>query len=297
MKLDQLQGIGVALVTPFKKDRSVDFEALKTLVNSVLAGGVDFLVVMGTTGENPTLSEEEQIQVLNTVQETAQQKVPLVFGISGNDTQKVVQRIQSTDFQHIDFLLSATPAYNKPSQQGLYAHYKAIAESSPVPIILYNVPGRTGVHLSTETLLRLSNDFPQIVALKEASGNFNRVMEFLEKKPKNFVVLSGDDAYTLPYIALGMQGVISVTANVFPKEYSEMVQAALDFDIEKARKQHYLLLEFTQSLFLENNPAGVKYALYKSGICSPFLRLPLQEVSKETSEIIDNQYNKVLKER
>jgi len=289
----KLTGTGVALVTPFRNDDSIDFKALKKLVEHVIQGGVDYLVVMGTTGENPVLSEQEQKAVLNYVVDVSEKKVPIVFGIGGNNTQDVVTRIKNTDFEHIDAILSATPYYNKPTQKGLYIHYKTLASASPVPMILYNVPGRTSVNLSAETTLNLAADFENIIAIKEASGNLNQIMQILKNKSADFSVISGDDNFTLPYIALGMQGVISVTANAYPQEMSDMVRAALKNDFKTARQIHYKLLDFTDSLFLEGNPAGVKAALEVMGITSKYVRLPLSSVSRSTYNLIGDLMKKI----
>jgi 4-hydroxy-tetrahydrodipicolinate synthase len=289
----KLTGTGVALVTPFRNDDSIDFKALKKLVEHVIQGGVDYLVIMGTTGENPVLSEQEQKAVLNYVVDVSEKKVPIVFGIGGNNTQDVVTRIKNTDFEHIDAILSATPYYNKPTQKGLYIHYKTLASASPVPMILYNVPGRTSVNLNADTTLNLAADFENIIGIKEASGNLNQIMQILKNKSADFSVISGDDNFTLPYIALGMQGVISVCANAYPKEMSDMVRAALKNDFKTARQIHYKLLDFTDSLFLEGNPAGVKAALEVLGITSKFVRLPLASVSRSTYTLIGDLMKKI----
>ncbi len=285
---NKLSGTGVAMITPFREDDSIDFNALEKLTNHLVKGKVDFLVVMGTTGENPTLSVQEQEAVLNHISEVSEKKLPIVFGIGGNSTQAVINRIKETDFTNIDAILTATPYYNKPTQKGLYLHYKTLAGASPVPIILYNVPGRTSVNMTAETTLKLARDFENIVAIKEASGDFNQIMQILKNKTDDFSVLSGDDTYTLPYIALGMTGVISVTANAYPKEFSEMVRAALNNEYAKAREIHYSLLDFSNSLFAEGNPAGIKAALEILNICKKYVRLPLASVSKETYAQIQN---------
>lgn len=279
---NKLKGTGVAMVTPFRDDDSIDYNALGELTKHLVNGGVEFLVVMGTTGENPTLTVQEQEAVLNYVSEVSEKKLPIVFGIGGNNTHAVINRIQKTDFTNIDAILSAAPYYNKPTQKGLYTHYKNISDASPVPVILYNVPGRTSVNISAETSLKLAGDFENIVAVKEASGNLNQVMQILKNKPADFTVLSGDDTFTLPYIALGMNGVISVTANAYPKQFSDMVRAALINDIKKSRELHYKLLDFTNAVFSEGNPGGIKAALEILGICQKYVRLPLASVSKET---------------
>ncbi|NOZ36158.1 MAG: 4-hydroxy-tetrahydrodipicolinate synthase [Chlorobi bacterium] len=285
---NKLKGTGVAMVTPFRDDDSIDFNALKKLTEHIVNGGVEFLVIMGTTGENPTLTVQEQEAILNYVTEISEKKLPIVFGIGGNNTQAVINRIKNTDFTNIDAILSAAPYYNKPTQKGLYIHYKSIASASPVPVILYNVPGRTSVNISAETTLKLANDFENIIAVKEASGNLNQVMQILKNKPENFTVLSGDDTYTLPYITLGMQGVISVTANAYPKQFSDMVRAALKHEINTSQQLHYKLLDFTNAVFSEGNPGGVKAALEILNICKKYVRLPLASVSRETYNKIEN---------
>jgi 4-hydroxy-tetrahydrodipicolinate synthase len=288
---EKLKGTGVAMVTPFRNDDSIDFGALKKLTEHIVKGGVEYLVIMGTTGENPVLSYQEQNTVLDYVAEVSYKKIPIIFGIAGNNTQAVVNRIKETDFSHIDAILSATPYYNKPTQKGLYIHYKTIASASPVPIILYNVPGRTSVNMNAETTVKLAKDFENIIAVKEASGNLDQIMQLIKNKPDDFVVLSGDDTYTLPYIALGMEGVISVTANAFPKQFSDMVRAALANKFAEARALHYALLDLSNSLFLEGNPCGVKAALEILDISTKYVRLPLASVSRETYEIIRGHMN------
>ena len=289
--INKLKGTGVAMITPFKKNNSIDFDALTKLTTHIIKGNVDFLVVMGTTGENPTLSFKEQEGVLNHIVKISEHKLPIVFGIAGNNTHAVVERIKNTNFNNIDAILSATPYYNKPTQKGLYSHYKAIAEVCPVPIILYNVPGRTSVNLSAETCLQLANDFKNIIAVKEASANLDQIMQIIKNKPNDFLVFSGDDTYTMPFIAMGMDGVISVTANAFPKEFSEMVNASLSHNIKLAKELHYKLLDFSNSIFLEGNPGGIKAALQILNIIEQNVRLPLETVSKNTYKIIEKYVN------
>lgn len=272
---NKLMGMGVALVTPFKTDYSVDYEALEKLVEFQIEGGVDYFVVLGTTGETPTLSEEEKHQVIQTVLRVNNGRKPIVLGIGGNNTMGVIDQIRHTDFEGIDAILSVAPYYNKPSQAGIYQHYKAIAESTTMPIILYNVPGRTGVNIAAETTIRLSRDFNNIVAIKEASGNFRQIDEIIKNKRQDFMVISGDDGITFPLIALGAVGVISVVGNAFPKEFGKMVRLALQGDLSGARDIHYRFVEMIEVLFADGNPAGVKSVLSYMGKIENILRLPL----------------------
>lgn len=268
-------GMGVALVTPFKNDYSVDYEALAKLVEFQIESGVDYFVVLGTTGETPTLNDEEKREVVQTVLRVNNGRKPIVLGIGGNNTMGVVEQIKHTDFEGIDAILSVAPYYNKPSQAGIYQHYKAIAESTTMPIILYNVPGRTGVNIAAETTIRLSKDFNNIVAIKEASGNFRQIDEIIKHKRQDFMVISGDDGITFPLIALGAVGVISVVGNAFPKEFGKMVRLALQGDLSGARDIHYRFVEMIEVLFADGNPAGVKSVLSYMGKIENILRLPL----------------------
>ncbi len=273
-------GTGVALTTPFKTDGSIDFDSLRKLVHHVTANGVDYLVVLGTTGETPVLSNSEKKTIVEFIREINEGKLPLILGIGGNSTDTVVETLKNTDFKGITAVLSVSPYYNKPNQTGIYQHYKLIAENSPLPVILYNVPGRTGSNISAETCIKLANDFKgKIVAIKEASGNLAQVMDIIKNKPKDFRVISGDDALAIPILSLGGDGVISVVANAFPALFSQMVNYCLANDPEQARKIHYkLLLAFDYS-FAEGNPAGVKAFLSMMGIVENSLRLPLTPVS------------------
>jgi 4-hydroxy-tetrahydrodipicolinate synthase len=275
-------GTGVALVTPFRKDFSIDFKSLTRITEHVINGSVNFLVVLGTTGESVTLSKDERLAVVNHVIDITEKRIPIVIGIGGNNTQEVVNIIKTTDFTGIDAILSVAPYYNKPGQRGLYGHYKTIASVSPIPIILYNVPGRTGVNISAETTLRLANDFENIQAIKEASGNLEQITYILRDKPTDFTVLSGDDALILPQIAIGVKGVISVVANAFPKEFSEMVNNALNGNYEAARMTHYQMIEIIDTLFIEGNPAGIKAGLRILDLIRSHLRLPLARVGRST---------------
>lgn len=270
-----IRGVGVALVTPFTKEGTVDFPALKRLVGSVTAGGADYLVVLGTTAETPTLSSGEKEAVRNAVVEANGGRLPLVIGIGGNNTADVVGHIERFDFTGFDALLSVVPYYNKPSQEGIYRHYKAVAEASPRPVVLYNVPGRTGVNMTAATTLRLARDFDNVAAIKEASGNLSQAAYILRDRPEGFLVISGDDNLTLPMMALGADGIISVAANAFPERFSEMVHAAVRGEFGPASRLHMRLMEAVDALFEEGNPVGIKAALHIRGIVENTLRLPL----------------------
>lgn len=281
------KGTGVALATPFRNDGSIDFNALKKLVNHVIEKGVDYLVVLGTTGETPVLSKDEKSALVDFVKEVNDGRCPVVMGMGGNNTASVINAIRETDFQGIDAILSVAPYYNKPGQEGLYLHFKKIAEASPVPVILYNVPGRTGSNISADTTLRLAHDFSkQIIAVKEASGNFSQVTAILKDMPDSFMVISGDDAIALPLISLGASGVISVIANAYPGEFAKMIRLALGNNIEEAREIYYKLMPVFDMLFTEGNPAGLKAFLEVMGISQNNLRLPLVPVSESLYEKI-----------
>ncbi|MBO5838817.1 MAG: 4-hydroxy-tetrahydrodipicolinate synthase [Bacteroidales bacterium] len=281
MKKFDLQGTGVALVTPFHKQGNIDFTSLGRLIDHTIEGGVDYLVSLGTTSEYPTLSSQEQLAVVEFTIEKVENRVPVVLGMGGNDTRSLVDKIRHTDLSSIAAILSVAPYYNKPNQKGLYAHYKAIAEASNTPIILYNVPGRCGVNMTAETTLQLANDFSNIIGIKEASGNMAQCMEILANKPQGFTVVSGEDALVLPMIALGAQGVISVAANAYPNIMSELVTHSLKSNMKKARAVHEKLLPFSNAIFDEGNPTGIKAALEIMGICQNNLRLPLVKSSKQ----------------
>lgn len=281
MKKFDLQGTGVALVTPFHKQGTIDFTSLGRLIDHTIEGGVDYVVCLGTTSEYPTLSSQEQLAVVEFTIEKVENRVPVVLGMGGNDTRSLVDKIRQTDMSSIAAILSVAPYYNKPNQKGLYAHYKAIAEASNTPIILYNVPGRCGVNMTAETTLQLANDFSNIIGIKEASGNMAQCMEILANKPQGFTVVSGEDALVLPMIALGAQGVISVAANAYPNIMSELVTHSLKSNMKKARAVHEKLLPFSNAIFDEGNPTGIKAALEIMGICQNNLRLPLVKSSKQ----------------
>lgn len=280
------RGTGVALITPFRSDGSIDVNSLATLTDDVITQGVDYLVMLGTTSESPVLDEAERLLVVNTIKEANNGRLPLVIGIGGNDTSFLLDRISHTDFTGIDAILSVAPYYNKPTQRGLYAHFDTIAARSPVPIILYNVPGRTSSNLSAETTLRLANAHSNIIAIKEASGNLDQIMHIIAHKPPHFELISGDDALTFPMICLGATGVISVAANAFPKEFSTMVRQTLADETALALKLHYRMLPLIDLLFVEGNPAGVKAFLSEKRMCQNQLRLPLVSVSDTTLQAI-----------
>lgn len=288
-------GTGVAIVTPFHRQRNINFTSLGNIVEHVINGGVDYIVCLGTTSEVPTLTSQEQMAVLDCMIDLVDKRVPIVLGMGGNNTSELVDRIAKTDLSEVSALLSVTPYYNKPSQKGIYEHFKAVAEASSVPIILYNVPGRTSSNISADTCLQLANDFPNIIGIKEASGNFSQCMEIIAKKPKNFQVISGEDALTMPLMSVGMTGIISVTANAFPKEVSTMINLCLKGDYKKAKDIHYKLLSFTNAIFEEGNPAGIKTALEIMQISQSYLRLPLVKVSKPLSNKIENLINEISK--
>lgn len=278
--MSNFRGTGVALITPFDSEHNVDYSALEKLVNHCLDNGVDYLVVMGTTGENATLSNAEKLEVLKFVQKVNNGRKPIVYGIGGNNTRALVETIKSTDFNGIDAILSVSPYYNKPTQEGIYQHFKTICEASPVPVILYNVPGRTSSNMSAATTLRLANDFDNVIAVKEASGDMEQVMKIINERPEGFHVISGDDNLTLPIIACGGDGVISVSGQGFPKVFTAMVNDALAGNIESARKGHYRLFEVTKMLFAEGNPGGIKAALKHQDICEEHMRQPLWMISE-----------------
>jgi len=282
MDLNKFKGLGVAMITPFNNDGSVDFAALTKLTHFLIDGGVNYLVVQGTTGESPVLTKEEKQAVLKCVAEANAKRVPIVFGVGGNNTQAIAESFSNIDTAVVDGILSVSPYYNKPTQEGIYQHYKVLASATPLPIILYNVPGRTSSNVLPDTTLRLANDFKNIVAVKEASGNMEQIMDIIHRKPANFLVISGDDGITLPILAAGGDGVISVIGNAFPAPFSAMVKAALNDDMAEARRLHYLLFPMVPLLFVEGNPAGIKEATAHLGITSNKLRLPLVNVSEST---------------
>lgn len=270
-------GTGVAIVTPFTNKGAVDFPALTKLVEHLIKGRVEYLVVMGTTGESVTLSKEEKKQVIEHIVQVNKKRLPLVLGVGGNNTAEIVESLKNDDLSAFSAILSVSPYYNKPSQEGIYQHYKAIAKASPLPIILYNVPGRTSSNIAWDTTIRLAEEFRNIVAIKEASGNIEQCMKIIKHRPDNFLIISGDDNLTLPIIAAGGDGVISVVANAYPADFSDMVRHALIHDLKTAQKLHYKLMEITEQLFADGNPGGIKHLLALKKITGPTVRLPLVE--------------------
>jgi 4-hydroxy-tetrahydrodipicolinate synthase len=277
----KFKGTGVAIVTPFKKSGAIDFDAFENIINHIIEGGVDFIVVLGTTGESPTISRPEKKALIEFSVGVINKRVPLVVGIGGNSTSDVVLAIHGTPFKGVDAILSVCPYYSKPQQEGIYQHFKTIAGSSPVPVILYTVPGRTGSNISASTTLRLAKDCPNIVGIKEASGNFDQIFQVLKNRPKDFLVLSGDDAITLPLIFAGADGVISVTANAYPRDFSDMVRHCMAGEVKEARELHYKLIDFSNALFADGSPSGIKAALEIKKLCHNYLRLPLVPVNQD----------------
>ena len=286
MAQNKFKGLGIALVTPFKADGSVDYDALVRLVDFQLSHGADFLCILGTTAETPTLTAEEKRQIRDVVVQRPGGRVPLLMGCGGNCTSAVINELKSTDWTGIDGVLSVCPMYNKPSQEGLYQHFKAIAQASPVPVVLYNVPGRTGVNMTAETTLRLARDCENVVAIKEASGNITQMDDIIKNKPANFDVISGDDGITFPLITLGAVGVISVIGNALPAEFSRMVRLALKGEYAQALHIHHKFTELFKLLFVDGNPAGVKAMLHAMGVVENELRLPLVPTTLVTMEKI-----------
>ena len=288
-----LKGMGVALITPFHEDETIDFQALARLIEYQIQNGIDFLVVLGTTAETPTLTEEEKAQVRAFVIEKVAGRVPIVLGMGGNNTRAIVEALKTGNFDGVNAILSVVPYYNKPSQEGIYQHYKAIATATKLPVILYNVPGRTGVNMTAETTLRLARDFDNIVAIKEASGNITQMDDIIKNKPADFMVFSGDDGITFPLITLGAVGVISVIGNAFPREFSRMVRLALNGDYASALTIHHRFTELFSLLFVDGNPAGVKCLLHAMGYIENQLRLPLVPTRITTYEKIRDVLQKL----
>ncbi len=288
---NNIHGLGVALVTPFGRDGDIDYSSLRRLVEHVIEGGVDYLVVLGTTAETPTLAPDEKISLLTFVREVNRGRLPIVAGIGGNNTKEVVASVETYDLTGVSAVLSVTPYYNRPSQQGLYEHYRAIAGASPAPVLLYNVPARTGVNLTADTTLRLAHNVDNIIGVKEACGSLNQMGYILRDRPEGFMVISGDDSMALPLIAMGGDGVISVAANAFPRPVKELVDAAQHGDRQTASAVQLRLLEAVDSLFIEGNPTGIKTALAVKGLIENHLRLPLvagsDVLAKKIMELAD----------
>lgn len=293
MKYEHLKGSGVALITPFKEDLTIDFTSLEKIINHVIDGGTDFIVVLGTTGEAALLSYEEKLDVISFVKEKVAGRIPLVLGYGGISTANLIADFKNYDFSGIEAILTVTPFYVKPTQKGLYEHYKAIADASPLPVILYNVPGRTGVNMEASTTVDLSKH-PNIIGIKEASGKLFQTEEILLRKPEDFILYSGEDALTFHLMNLGSDGVISVVANAFPKEVSIIVKKKNDERFQEARDAHFLLKVLTKAVFADGNPCGIKYVLSKMGLCNNIVRLPLVPVSKPTEETIDRELKAIL---
>jgi 4-hydroxy-tetrahydrodipicolinate synthase len=284
--MNKFYGTGIAIVTPFQADGHVDYDGLKNLINYLIDGGVEYLVSLGTTGESVTINSEEKKKIWAFTADVTKGRVNLVAGIGGNNTAEVVEQVKQFDTAGYDAILSSSPSYNKPTQEGIYQHYKAIAESAPLPVILYNVPGRTGSNVSADTTIRLARDFKNIIGIKEASGNFDQLNQIMRDKPEDFLVISGDDPVTLPMMALGAVGVISVIGNALPRQTSDMIRLCLINNYKAAQKAHFGLIDFTRLCFVEGSPAGVKTALKHLGICGDTVRLPLVQVSDYTADKI-----------
>ena len=290
-----LKGMGVAMITPFRQDKTIDYDALGNIIEHLIKGKSDYIVVLGTTGETPSLSPEEKYNVRKFVIDKVAGRIPLVLGLGGNNTMGLVEELRCNSFTGFSAILSVVPFYNKPSQEGIYQHYKAIAEASPLPVILYNVPGRTGVNMTAETTLRIAREVDNVIGVKEASGNFTQIEEIIKNKPSDFQVVSGDDSITYPLMTLGAVGVISVIGNAFPEEFGKMVRLCLDGKFQEALPIHFEFTELFNLLFVDGNPAGVKCTLNAMGMIENVLRLPLvptrlstnEEIHKITAKIID----------
>ncbi len=281
-------GTGVALVTPFKKDFSVDFEALERIINHVIEGGVEYLVVLGTTGEPATLTPEEKELVIDAIVKVNNKRLPLVLGVGGNNTMQLVEELKTRDFSNFSAILSVSPYYNKPTQEGIYQHFSAIAKASPLPVILYNVPGRTASNMLPSTVIRLAKEFSNIIGIKEAAGDIVQAMKIIQNKPKGFLVISGDDMITLPMVLSGGSGVISVIGEGFPKEFSQMVRLGLERKVDEAYALHYKIADATDMIFEQGNPAGIKQVFNALGLAENTVRLPLIEVNEDLANRINH---------
>jgi 4-hydroxy-tetrahydrodipicolinate synthase len=291
--MEMFHGTGVAMVTPFDAQGQVDYAGLENLINYLIDGGVNYLVSLGTTGESATLNKEEKKKIWAFTAEKVNKRVNLVAGIGGNNTLEVVEAVKEFDATGYDAILSASPHYNKPIQEGIYQHYKAIAEAAPLPVILYNVPGRTGSNMTAETTVRLAHDFKNIIGIKEASGNFDQFNQIMRDKHESFLFISGDDPVTLPMMAMGAVGVISVVGNALPQQFSDMIRTCMTGDFKAAHKAHYQLIEFTRLMFADGSPGGVKTALKQLGVCGDTLRLPLVQVSEGIASKIEAELKKI----
>lgn len=286
--MQAFMGTGVALVTPFKKDFSVDVEALKRIVNYVTEGGVEYLVVLGTTAETATLTADEKDLVINTIIEANAGRLPLVLGVGGNNTLKVVEELKTRDLSKFQAILSVSPYYNKPTQEGIYQHFKMVADASPLPVILYNVPGRTSSNMLPETVMRIANDCKNVIGIKEAAGDIVQAMRLIQHKPKDFLVISGDDMITLPMVLAGGAGVISVIGEGFPKEFSEMVRLGLQRKVEEAYALHYKIMDSIDMIFEQGNPGGIKEVFKSLGLSENTVRLPLVNVNEDLANRLDS---------
>jgi 4-hydroxy-tetrahydrodipicolinate synthase len=291
--MKSLQGLGVALITPFNEDGTVDFPSLEKLVNYNIDGGVDYLVVLGTTAENATLNNNEKHQVIDCIKKSNQKRLPLVLGIGGNNTEEIKNQIQSANLDDFTAILSVSPYYNKPTQEGIYQHYKTISENSPKPVIIYNVPGRTASNIEASTTLRIANDCKNIVAIKEASPNFLQSTDIIKDKPAGFIVTSGDDEFALPMTLAGGKGVISVIGQGLPQQVSQMIHLGLEKKAHEAYRIHYQLHNLFRLIFTEGNPAGIKALLSLKGIAKPYTRLPLVPASQELTKKIEKELDKI----
>jgi len=290
---DKLRGTGVAIVTPFTKSNAIDFLAFEKILNFTIENGIDYIVLLGTTGESATLSKLEKKTLIEFAIDRIDHRVPLVLGLGANNTSELVLTIHGTPFKNIDAILSVCPYYNKPSQEGIYQHFKIVAEASPVPVILYTVPSRTSSNISASTTLKLANDFSNIIGIKEASGNLDQIYQLLKHRPEGFLVISGDDAITLPLLAAGADGVISVAANAYPGKFSVMVRLGLNGDFIFARKIHYELIEFINAIFLDGSPSGIKAALNIMNLCEEIVRLPLVAVNNDVHRLIKKHIGQI----
>lgn len=292
--INRFKGLGVAVITPFLQNGEIDFGSLEMLVENFIQSDIDYLVALGTTSESPTLSEEEKKAVLKTIVKVTDQRVPVMMGIGGPCTQDIVHKLTHYDFSGVDAILSVTPYYNRPSQEGLYEHYRELAYYSPLPIVMYNVGSRTACNIEADTTLKIAGDFDKIIGIKEASGNMNQIMRIIKHKPENFLVISGDDAITLPLIAAGIDGLISVVANAYPQKLADMVHLALENHFTEALRHHIDLLDLTQACFKEGSPAGVKAVLAIQGKIEYYLRLPLTRISQSLQIEIKSLLNNLI---